>query len=708
MPPATPGELSYSAIRSHWELFGGAAEGPHEARAILGHQRGAVSAVVTSFAQLRAFCARHSGALLCFTVQPLSQDFPPGRSANFQDVACVTNIFFDFDARGGATADQILPVVRERLGQFCALHDFQPFVLVNSGGGVHAYTFVEAIYVNELPDVAQRMAQLQREIRQVFVGTEVTIKVDSVVDLPRIVKLVGTRKPEAPVLSRFVDNPRPGRVEDGTLRQWLLDLRLTATTAPATGTSTGGGAPPPADHAAAADTESAREEIEVAISGSRPLRLLRTACATTNDRSKAEYAFVKELFTRRFQNARAIAAARCGIQGSKSQERGFRYALDDTNRVFRELEAQPLAAPRARQDRQWFFTLEEFLGQNLGRMTWIDEPLYAAGGTKSIFAGMPKGGKSFLLLHSALRAAVAGHRVFYIGAEGADEEWQQRIQGLMLGLDIGASDLGGRFYFGYKPQIDLCEAATLTPLRERIMDFEPSVVICDPLRYVTSGDENDSGAARKALDGMEWMIEDCIGKRPSYVVIHHTRKPQAQGRGGNQGDDRPGLNMRGSTHWWAGCDSIGGITFGGRSDEPSGVATISSVLHLEHRFAAEGARRFTIRFEPAAREGTPQRTTISYGQYLGNFPGNLAAVAQEIVTMLCLLPPSSPISRRQILERMPARMQVVTAVLRELFTNRVIQQDDQGFYSIPASSVYRRDASPVIRPPAPRLVEDEG
>ena len=594
MPGAASDDLSLNQVKALWELFGEATDGPREARAIFPDKNGTVSRCISKWPELRDFCNKYAGeAMLCLTVNPLREGFPHGRAARDADVPHVTTVFLDFDAVDGnsqALKQKVVP----KVDAWCEAHQLGHFQWADSGAGLHAYAQIPPIYIQETPDVGQRLATLQREIRTLFEG-DTSIRVDSVANLSRVVKLVGTRKVGGR-LSRFLKKPEI--FADDCLRQWLLDLKIEAAAAPGEVSPT-------------ADLASAREEIEAAVGSSAHLFKLRQLCQIANDRSKAEYAFVRELWLRRYTGAQAVAAVRVGIPGSKSAEAGYKWALNDTTRIFRECEQSPKKAPHEPEiDETWWTKIGAYV-QNPTEADWLLKP-FIAKGAQVILAGDPKTGKSFVAMDLAMRAAKAGHTTAYIAAEGPPWDWARRLSGLAKGHEIKDLDKLPMF-MGYKPKrVDLTDPATLTSLRQRILDCRPVLVVLDPLRLLITGNENDSEVAAKMTAGLEWLIEDLpVQERPAFIVIHHLRRQLQSGKKQLlDHDERPSSRLRGSTQFWANADSIASITFVGDDENEQAKKEHSkrAILSMEHRFHGELKRRVVIQF-------VEEKITVRYCPY---------------------------------------------------------------------------------------------
>lgn len=668
MPDHLPALIDWQQLKLAWEVLGEADDGPREARAIYHSRTGAVSKVVSSWSELRAFCEKHAKhAMLCIAVQPVRENFPDGRAATDRDIQKVCNVFIDIDCTSGSV-DELIPQAVEILNTFCEERDFVPFTLADSGNGIHAYSFFDPIYTDQTKDISNRLAMLQREIRTAFADVE-GAKVDSVFNLSRVVKLVGTKKPSGVKLSRFLD-PKPTRTLDDVLRTWLLDLKVEV--------AKGSSGATIVDHALSAELELVREEIEAEVQASPRLRKLRELCAIANDRSKAEYQFTRELWMRKFYNARAVAAVKVGIKGSKSNERGFSFALDDTGKVFRECEENPIQQPSKDDKEPWIFSIGEWSKKvdAMPKDIWCDKP-FIAESSKCVWAGDPKSFKSMVLIESAIRMAMADRRVLYVAAEGDLSEWTKRFNMLAAGLGTKIEDLP-QLRFGYRPKrVDLSDPTTLTELRAFVLDVQPSVVFLDPLRNLMHGDENDSEVARQAMDSLDWMAEDTpVLERPAWVVVHHLRKPQNSKFTDGTSYERPGAMLRGSTQLWANADTIAAMRKQtDMQDMGNGTKVGRASLIIEHRHADEVHLRAIVKV-------TPDSYKIDYRVRVGETDTE-ARICDQVIDYLELAAPNGGASVSDIRNKVVGNNASVGNVLKELAKkNYIVKSTVTGRYSI--------------------------
>jgi len=188
----------------------------------------------------------HPDRMLCYGLNPRPQAFktPSGytRSATEQEIEYAQNLLTDID---------LLPK-EPTAAHFDALRSFlrytDPFFQdlglevprrAYSGHGYHLLSPFPPIAAGEVPDISKRLARFQDEFRIAFKEEldALEARVDSTADLRRMVKIYGTRKPDADVpLSRLYATRRK---EDPSLRQYLLDMT-------GLNSSSGAGTQPPA------------------------------------------------------------------------------------------------------------------------------------------------------------------------------------------------------------------------------------------------------------------------------------------------------------------------------------------------------------------------------------------------------------------------------------------------------------------------------
>ena len=175
----------------------------------------------------------HGDHTCCYGINPrpviLQNKNRYNRSAREDDILIITNIFFDIDFDSKAPSDEQIAALRlflfktepyfESLGISMPLINF-------SGRGYHLLFSPAPISVEENPDIKKRLVHFLKLFREAFSGdiAELGASLDNVMDLSRVVKIYGTRKPGYSRISRFEGSLR---IEDHNLKSHLLAMELT-------------------------------------------------------------------------------------------------------------------------------------------------------------------------------------------------------------------------------------------------------------------------------------------------------------------------------------------------------------------------------------------------------------------------------------------------------------------------------------------------
>lgn len=246
-------------------------QAPLELRALKVHADGRTACIqnclIHSSEQLVKICKKYDGiANLYVGLRERREEFVPGRgsSAKKQDIIAVTALVVDIDPirpRGlekqATTEAELNAAIAEARYQrdLIARRGFVPPLLAMSGNGCQLWFFIPRY---ELPDSGwypirknpktgeevlthtfeSRLKAFEEEVRQSISkeGAE-KVKIDSIYDLPRIIKVIGTlsvkgdsiKYPNRPHrVSRWLD--KPIRKEDPKLLAYLLELPVQAET----------------------------------------------------------------------------------------------------------------------------------------------------------------------------------------------------------------------------------------------------------------------------------------------------------------------------------------------------------------------------------------------------------------------------------------------------------------------------------------------
>ena len=573
-----PSAYDASQVQQHWELFGSV---PREGRAIIprdenGNSGPVISVRLNTAEDVQNFVEKYAGTrVICFTVQPAPANYKGNKALKDQDFAEITTLFFDFDGKPGQ-GPRLAKILIPRLRDFTRKLGFKNWVFAVTDKGVHAYASVPAISIAEHPDIAQRIAYLTTVVlRKVVDGL---CKTDSVFNLSRVVKIVGTSKPGQKVRSYFHEDD-PVLVEDDKLREYLLKIQLST--------------PAEATAAEEATTEPVSTTVMDIVSGSAYMRSLIKEITPQNDRSAIEGKIICEFFQRGFTRAADIARFMVSLPRSKCKESGYIWALKDVARLQRKFsaESEAVIAPAEQRPRDEAFpNLNVFLAQPVPPIQWLFKGVLAKG-MRILFAGEPKTLKSWAWVYLGLHTANLGHSVLYLAGEGHVADWQNRFRMVAEGHDINLKKAGPHFRFALRPGIDLLNQETLRESRALVMDEKPSLVIVDTLRSQMGGDENDSEKIAVLIKNLDFLTAGLEPvDQPALAIVHHTRKP-----GQNNGGGGAGNRARGSSALWGHVDSVIVSTQKGKpSDDPDRRLV---TLDVDHRFAASSRFEQLVRFD---------------------------------------------------------------------------------------------------------------
>ena len=246
-------------------------QAPLELRALKVHDDGRTSCIrnclISSSEQLAKVCEEYDGiANLYVGLRERSGDFAPqsGSSAKKQDIAAVTALVIDIDPirpqgleKQATTEAELSAAIAEAQYQrdLIAKRGCVPPLLAMSGNGCQLWFFIPRY---ELPDSGwyairknpktgegvlthtfeSRLKAFEDEVRSSLSkeGKE-KVKVDSIYDLPRIIKVIGTMSVKGDA-SKYSDRPHrvskwldtPIRQEDPKLLSYLLNLPVQAKT----------------------------------------------------------------------------------------------------------------------------------------------------------------------------------------------------------------------------------------------------------------------------------------------------------------------------------------------------------------------------------------------------------------------------------------------------------------------------------------------
>jgi hypothetical protein len=169
--------------------------------------------------------------LCCYGINPAPKRLttPKGmnRRACDADIELVTNFYLDIDPAAEPTDEQVaeLEFFLERTGPYFADVGINNPTQAFTGRGYHLLFAVPPISVLEHPDIKERLNYFRQgfhnEFQRELSGLE--LKLDNTMDLSRLAKIYGTKKPTGLRVSRFYGGQRK---EDMQLKEHLLSLDL--------------------------------------------------------------------------------------------------------------------------------------------------------------------------------------------------------------------------------------------------------------------------------------------------------------------------------------------------------------------------------------------------------------------------------------------------------------------------------------------------
>jgi hypothetical protein len=189
---------------------------------------------ITQAAELEYTVRRYAGKrLLCYGINPrprvLTKPNGNPRSATEDDVTMSLSTLLDIDAHDDITPARLteLRVFLDRADAYWRDLGVARPVRAATGRGSHLLFAYPKILVGEHPDIRDRLVAF----RESFVRAHkeqldrLEVRVDSVQDLRRMVRVYGTCRPDVGIVSRFYGNRRR---EDAAFREYLLGLDVRA------------------------------------------------------------------------------------------------------------------------------------------------------------------------------------------------------------------------------------------------------------------------------------------------------------------------------------------------------------------------------------------------------------------------------------------------------------------------------------------------
>jgi len=173
----------------------------------------------------------HAEHTCCYSVNPrpqiLRNSKKYARSAKDSDIEIVMNLYLDFDFINSMANDEVFLRLEELLDEvdfYLQKEKIKKPVRAFTGNGYHLLFALPPTSVEEYPDIGSRLKKFRDTIGYEFSNMKNKgIKLDSTMDLRRVAKIYGTKKPSAKKLSKFYGNER---VEDFVFKEYLLSLDI--------------------------------------------------------------------------------------------------------------------------------------------------------------------------------------------------------------------------------------------------------------------------------------------------------------------------------------------------------------------------------------------------------------------------------------------------------------------------------------------------
>jgi hypothetical protein len=205
----------------------------------------------------------------------------------------------------------------------------------------------------------------------------------------------------------------------------------------------------------------------------------------------------------------------------------------------------------------------------LGAIDWLCEGLEMAPGAPSLWAGYGFSGKTLAAQQLALCVAagrdfgnmrVKRGKVLHLDYEQGSRLTYARYQRLSHGMGIWSRDVDANLSVAPLPSLYLSSPKAETILSKACEGH--ALCIVDSFRASCPDIDENSSEARKPLDVMNRVSErtGC-----TFLVVHHAKKPQGDGRQQDGGGQR--MSIRGSSGFYDACCSA--IVFHGVKGQPT-------------------------------------------------------------------------------------------------------------------------------------------
>lgn len=195
-------------------------------------------------------------------------------------------------------------------------------------------------------------------------------------------------------------------------------------------------------------------------------------------------------------------------------------------------------------------SVETFLADHQS-VKWICEPFIAEEAIGFI-AGLPESRKSWILIDLGIECArggglwmnkfpVMGKKVLLIDQERSKSEVQRRIQAVIAGKGLHASDIRSTLFVrsGTSTRIDLQNS--YDSLRKELADIRPDLILIDSFATFHTKNESNRAEIQQVMERIKEMRNEF---KCAIIIIHHETKQAYQNK--KDGQESSYLDMAGN------------------------------------------------------------------------------------------------------------------------------------------------------------------
>lgn len=324
-------------------------------------------------------------------------------SGKAEDISALCSIVLDFDPvrpKDTASTDEQHDEAIKVASEFCHDHDG---LLVSSGSGAHVYLPLTAIPITDFKTQGEMLHNFGKEMQERYSTS--TIKVDSIFDLPRIIRCWGSRNTKSNRNCEFLS---------GTYSRRNFKLEDYKTVEPIPGQTN-------REQPRTTVNISTDERLKQSIETNENLRRILKKEKSFSDRSGADFALISELFKEGFkdQDIKKI------VYQSNSWSAKDRSDVEQDKEIVRIYEKVKYDIPKKNglaindEDEYTKDLANRRMGIQTGFMRWDRMTAGLKPGRFYVEAGRPGEGKTTRLVQIAKNIAMSGRRVLYFPTECA-------------------------------------------------------------------------------------------------------------------------------------------------------------------------------------------------------------------------------------------------------------------------------------------------